>query len=673
MDVWAGVWTGACGPGRVDRGVWTGGCLRRPTSEATAKRVRSSVATGWPARRPRPSRRSPRSAWLAGRGRAGLHDPLEDRAACRAGERVPLRPEPGRASKAAARSARYDEVLDVVEQRPGAVRLGDLDGAQARRAAAAPRHRAGRSAPCSCGPRPSAACAARTTACCARRRACRPCCRPSRRRTPPRPTPRSPTLGRPVDGLPADEPDARARARGSRRAMPATARGSRRARARGRRVRPSSVRSPSTVRAAEAVGVHDVLQAHLAAGDEPVGLVPDLDQPELLQATAVHGLGDGPQRALADRPQEVRRVVHADDLTAVAEPDGARRCWRRSRPRTRTRRRARCRRAGAATGVTSQLMTTRSGPTSSNRRPRSSTNPPAVRCGRPASAPSWGQGSEAEDRTRRRRRCHCARVTIGRTTDKMHTSGPGRPHYGATRRRAGRGASDSDRTGVLAVGCSKRAPARGRSMRRRRHSPGAASVEYGLLIALVAGAICFGVGYSLQGHDPGALLLADQPGVAVLVGLRPGHGAVIPGGSGDSGGGGAVAGAAADRPPRRRTRRRPRPPRRRRPPRPRRTPPRPERHRSGIGAASPVEVLLDEALLKTPPRVELGGQAAASARRGYRPRTVAAGTVNTLPQCGRAPNGASAASTARTAGSAAAMSPDPGEVERDASPARTPG
>src|SRR3954454_215373 len=67
----------------------------------------------------------------------------------------------------------------------------------------------------------------------------------------------------------------------------------------------------------------EVLQADLAAGDQPILLVTHLDLPELLAAAAMHGGGarDDP-RAFGHRAQEVRVVGDADHLAPLTEPEG---------------------------------------------------------------------------------------------------------------------------------------------------------------------------------------------------------------------------------------------------------------------------------------------------------------------------------------------------------------
>src|SRR4051794_3502151 len=66
----------------------------------------------------------------------------------------------------------------------------------------------------------------------------------------------------------------------------------------------------------------EVGQTHLADGDEPV-VVGDLVPPQLLGPAAVHRHGPHVQDAVAGRAQEVGVVGHADDATALAQPDAA--------------------------------------------------------------------------------------------------------------------------------------------------------------------------------------------------------------------------------------------------------------------------------------------------------------------------------------------------------------
>ena len=88
--------------------------------------------------------------------------------------------------------------------------------------------------------------------------------------------------------------------------------------------------------------------------------------------------------------------------------------------------------------------------------------------------------------------------------------------------------------------------ARRATARSRRHrSLGAASVEYGLLLALVAGAICLGVGYSLRDSIQGlfcSLISQMSPSSSACGGAGgsgpPGVGGGGSGGGGTGGGGG---------------------------------------------------------------------------------------------------------------------------------------
>ncbi len=254
----------------------------------------------------------------------------------------------------------------------------------------------------------------------------------------------------------------------------------------------------------------------------------------------------------------------------------------------------------------------------------------------------------------------------------MHTSGPGRPHYGATRRRGGSGSVGFGSNGSVGGGVLEACPARGGpapppALARRRQRRVRAADRPGRGRDLLRRRLL------AAGHDPGALLLADQPGVAVLVGLRPGHGAVGSPAGAETAAVAGVAGAAADRPPRRRTRRRPRRPRRRRPPRPRRTPPRPD----GIGAASerhhPSTYSSTNAFLKTPPRVELGGQAAGVRQAGVQTAHGRGGHREHLAPVRPRPEGRQRGLDRPHGRERGRHVLDPGEVDRDASPARTPG
>ena len=103
----------------------------RPFARAD-RAVTPSAATGWPARSPPPSPRSRRRA--PGSRPARLHDPLQDRAARRARERVPVLARGRVGGERGGEVVGHDEVLDVVEQRPRPVGLGRLDHRQPGRA-----------------------------------------------------------------------------------------------------------------------------------------------------------------------------------------------------------------------------------------------------------------------------------------------------------------------------------------------------------------------------------------------------------------------------------------------------------------------------------------------------------------------------------------------------------
>ena len=90
-------------------------------------------------------------------------------------------------------------------------------------------------------------------------------------------------------------------------------------------------RPPQPGRSATAADRPEVLQPHLAAGDDAVLFVADGDQPQLLSAAAVDGLGDGEHLPGADGAQEVGVVVDADHVAAAVgrEPDVGRRAGHR--------------------------------------------------------------------------------------------------------------------------------------------------------------------------------------------------------------------------------------------------------------------------------------------------------------------------------------------------------
>ena len=166
------------------------------------------------------------------------------------------------------------------------------------------------------------------------------------------------------------------------------------------------------------------------------------------------------------------------------------------------------------------MITTRSGPASSNRKPRRSKKPPVVAMGRSVARsaglrPLRHDRQVSDPRTWRLDDGACRRVVIqdGRTSRSVHQAAtffpesrkdallwPGAPTAvaGATQWAERRRRQCEPRTGSGGGRGADDAPPSAVPATARRGSRGASSVEYGLMIAAICAVLCVGVGVTLQ-------------------------------------------------------------------------------------------------------------------------------------------------------------------------------